>query len=486
MKKTLLFLGLLVLVLPLKAQDYESYKRQRQAEFDRYKDSVRQSYDEYRRRANEEYAQYMREHWEAFNALKGDPTPELPEPPRPFEYNKDVPIPDLPKPIPCKPIPTPEPSPIRPPKRPDTPKPSPIPSMAEYEFAFYGTTCFVNLDRGLRFKLKDASETAVADAWLHLSSPKSDALLEDCLALRDDLALGDWAYYCLLRVLSESFLGKGTDEAMLMQIYLLAQSGYKVRIGNRNGHLVALLPFDGAVFNRCYIKHQDEKLFVFGVNEKGSIAMFNRAFSNNERVMSLRMPGPPKVAYKPTASKEFKSLRYPELSVSLSVNKNLLDFYEGYPSCIWTNYSWTGLSEDVKEKLYPALRRGIAGKGQIEAANALINFVQTAFPYKTDQQQFGYERSLFADETFFYPFCDCEDRAILFSILVHDLLGLDVVLLNYPDHLATAVRFTEELNGYYLEFEGKRYYISDPTYIGANVGVCMPQYVNTSPEVYKL
>lgn len=85
------------------------------------------------------------------------------------------------------------------------------------------------------------------------------------------------------------------------------------------------------------------------------------------------------------------------------------------------------------------------GKSKSEAANTLIDFVQTAFEYKTDEEQFGYERPLFADETLYYPYSDCEDRAIFYSILVRDLLGLDVVLLHYPNHLATAVSFGEEI-----------------------------------------
>ncbi len=214
--------------------------------------------------------------------------------------------------------------------------------------------------------------------------------------------------------------------------------------------------------------------------------MFNRKFTDDERVMSLRMACLPKFAYKPTNGRTFTSKRYPELTVSLSVNKNLMDYFEDYPRCVWTNYSWAGLSDEVKAKLYPVLRKSIEGKSQIEAANRIINFVQTAFEYKTDKEQFGYERSLFCDETFYYPYSDCEDRSILFSTLIRDLLGLDVVLLLYPDHLATAVHYTEPLTGCYFEFEGKTYYISDPTYIGANVGLCMPQYLNVSPEVYKL
>ena len=44
---------------------------------------------------------------------------------------------------------------------------------------------------------------------------------------------------------------------------------------------------------------------------------------------------------------------------------------------------------------------------------------------------------------FYYPYCDCEDRSVLYSYLVRNLLKLDVVLLDYPNHIATAVCFNE-------------------------------------------
>lgn len=489
MKRFIAIAAALLFFVPLKAQDdqsYNAFKEKHRQEMQRFTDSVKQNYDEFRRKANEEYAQFMRNHWEAFQLTTGEDKPELPEPPQPIERGKDTPIPNMPNPIPYKLLPVPEPAPIPPIIKPDVPQPSPVPSVPEFEFSCYGTQCYVNLDESLKVNLKEISENAVADAWLQLSSAKSNALLEDCLDLREELVLCDWAYYCLLRDLAEKCFGKATDEATLMHAYLMVQSGYKVRIGHKNGHLVILLPFDGTVYERSCLVYNNERYYIMDGREKGTVYMFNRAFSDSERVMSLRMSCPPKFAFSPSNEREFKSVRYPELSVTLSTNKNLMAFYDDYPSCTWTNYSWAGLSDELKSQLYPMLRKGIEGKSQIEAANRIINFVQTAFDYKTDPEQFGYERPLFGDETFYYPYSDCEDRAILFSILIRDLLGLDVVLLQYSTHMATAVHYTEELNGYYFTLDGKNYYVSDPCYIGADVGECAPKYAKESPKVHKL
>ena len=442
--------------------------------------------DEFRRKANEEYAQSMRERWEAFNAYKGEPEPVLPEPPQLFERDKDTPIPKQPNIITVCPIPSLGPAPMQPKPRPDVPQLPPWANIPKFSFTCYGTPCEVRLHNKMKFRLQGVSENAVADAWLHLSSKWSDALLEDCLSLKDKMALGDWAYLCLLRDLSQQYLGKGSNEATLMMVYLLAQSGYKVRIGQQKNRLIPLLPFDDVIYERSYITHKGESFYAIDKNEEGRVRMFNKAFTRGERVMSLRMDCPPKFAFKGSESRSFKAKRYPELSVTVSPNKNLLDFYEGYPCCMWMNYSWAGLSDDIKDRLYPMLRQGIAEQGQIEAANCILNFVQTAFKSRIDPAQFGRERSLFADETFFYPFCDCEDRAILFSILVRDLLGLDVVLLYFPGHLATAVCYTEALEGTNFVFEGKTYYVCDPGHIGANVGELSARYAKETSTIYKL
>ena len=111
--------------------------------------------------------------------------------------------------------------------------------------------------------------------------------------------------------------------------------------------------------------------------------------------------------------------------------------------------------------------------------------MQTAFQYQTDDEQFGYEKPFFVDEVFYYPYCDCEDRSILYSYLVRTLMGLDVVLLDYPNHIATAVCFDENVSGDYLMVEGKKYVVCDPTYIGASIGNAMPQYRDVAAKVLK-
>ena len=65
---------------------------------------------------------------------------------------------------------------------------------------------------------------------------------------------------------------------------------------------------------------------------------------------------------------------------------------------------------------------------------------------------------------------------MLFSYLVRHLLHFDVVLIDYPGHMAAAVNFPGNVEGASLMYKGKRYVICDPTYIGALVGKEMPDF----------
>ncbi len=122
----------------------------------------------------------------------------------------------------------------------------------------------------------------------------------------------------------------------------------------------------------------------------------------------------------------------------------------------------------------------------MEIGIQILNWVQTAFQYEYDDKVWGHDRAFFAEETLYYPYCDCEDRAILFTRLVRDLLGLKCILVYYPGHLASAVCLKQQVNGDYISLDGDVYTICDPTYIGAPVGITMPEMDNRSAKVIKL
>ena len=93
--------------------------------------------------------------------------------------------------------------------------------------------------------------------------------------------------------------------------------------------------------------------------------------------------------------------------------ENLIDFYSSYPTSMvggnfmtrWAMYANTPLDATAKKTLYPTLRESIKGCDEKEAVERLLNWVQTAFVYEYDDKVWGHDRTFFAEETLFYPYC---------------------------------------------------------------------------------
>lgn len=482
--------------------DREAFDRQRQQmreQFEREKNQIRQQYDDerrkaeedfaaFRQKANEEYAAAVRQAWAQMSVEPAVPKPKEPEPPKPPQPPVDK-------------IPTTNPLPQGEVMLPAVLDPVPMPAIPQadvmaptMQFALYGATCNVHTDvEGLRFKLPSLKEKSIAAAWKQLSQKKYDGLLHDCIEQREAMHLSDWGYICLLGSMSEQLLGKGSNEAVLLQMYLLAQSGYRVRIARENDKLVLLVPFNRTIYNYSFILIDGIRHYVLSAGNSSGVYVCDVSFPR-EQVANIQMKQLPDFGgtgtparQDRTRSRTLKGKTFGTMQATVEVEQSLIDYLNDYPlSDAWDYYVLTGLSDKVKASLYPALRSQIKGKSKKKAALMLLDFVQTAFDYATDQEQFGYERPMFGDESIYYPQNDCEDRSIFYSILVRDLLGLDVVLVHWPDHLATAVAFPEEVDGDYFTVDGRRYTVCDPTYIGAGIGVTMPDFESVSATLVKL
>lgn len=361
-----------------------------------------------------------------------------------------------------------------------------------FSFSIFGTKYQVRLNESCRFKLNGVAENNVADAIGHLSDIKYDNMLFDCLKIRKENKLSDWAYFQTLETLTNEFCGKGSNEATLLMGYILSQSGYKVRLGRDNQKLVLLTASHHTIYNKVAYRLDGETFYLLeGGVETLSIC---RASLPNETSISLMIQAAQKFDMDQSTVRTIKSRDYPDFKVTIHTNKNLLKFYDTYlPSCMndelmtrWAMYANTPLSDDVKAELYPQLRSQLQGLSKLEGMRRLLNLIQTGLVYEYDENIWGVDRAFFAEETLYYPYCDCEDRSILLSRLVRDILGLKAILIYYPGHLAMAVHFPEEVTGDYILLEGEKYIVCDPTYIAATVGRTMPGMNNNEARVILL
>lgn len=522
MKKTIIIALILWFALPLCAQNtFNKFKQQQQQQYSQFKQDKQAEYDAFRKRMNDEYAEFMRQAWEAFPVHEAEkPKEEKPVPPVVYEEPKPSPAPQ-PKPQPKtepqptpKPTPSPAPAPQPKPKEEEkpvqipvkpkvavVPAPQPAPEpiapvkpkeepYKKVSIGYYGNIITIGFPLNDNLKLRALEENAIADAWKQLADSRYDITVSTALSARNANALCDWAYMDMLRAVTEKQYGK-TNEAVLMQAFLMTQSGYRIRLGMDGNKLYMLIASQYDIFNYSYYSLDGTKFY--NVRGDGNTRMqITSAKYGKEKSLSLQMTKLPQLSSEPTPKRTLTSKR--GVTSSVSLNKNLIDFFNTYPqACFngdqttrWAAYANTPMEKSVKDMLYPPLKKTITGMTERDAVGIILNWVQTAFEYGYDDKIWGGDRAFFAQETLYYPYCDCEDRAILFSRLIRDLVGLDVVLLYYPGHLAAAVAFNGEVNGDYLTYNNRKYVVCDPTFINAGVGRTMPTMNNKQAQVIAL
>lgn len=489
--KKLTFIALVLLSsLPLTAQeDYEEFRRRAQAEYNGFVNRARQEYNEFRRKANEEYARFMEQAWEEMRVIKGE---EPPKPPKPVR--QPVSVPNKIPPAQPVPLPTPEvvpmPQPLPPPEiDPNEVKDEiepPTPDAPTTGMTFYGSQCRLHTDMAKKIALNAVNEQAASQAWQQLSDGRYDPLLRDCLELRNDMMLCDWGYIELTHQAAVAAMGKECNEAVLLQAWLLSQSGLDIRIGKTNGHLVLLATFDVNVYSYAYVVKNERRFYVIEKSKWETISVFPNAFPKTHAA-ALLIRQMPRLAMNEGERHTFEAKHFANMRATVATNSNLMRFFDNYPHTMTYNYLVeASLSDGVKQQLYSALRQQLEGRSKKKQVQMLLDFVQTSFNYKTDDEQFGYERSFYGDECFFHPYSDCEDRAILFSILVRELVGLDVVLLLYPGHMATAVDFGAELPGSYYTIDGRHFMVCDPTAIGNDIGEPMRSFETAETRIVRI
>lgn len=479
---------LLLLILDLLAIDVtaqDDFYRQ----FDAFSKSIVNEFDDFRDRANREYAGFLLTSWKQFESFPAVERPQEKEvPPVIFEGGRD--IKNKPSPQPIKSVidcPSDEPAP-----QPVSPVRSPQGETASFVFRYYGEDLSIRIPIGEKFSLASLVEEDISKGWETLSGGRYESTLSDCLAIRSEKGLCDWAYLTLLETFSNAWLGKGNSATMLAS-FLFLQSGYRMRLGVADEHLYLLFGTEYIVYGQPYFDNSECRYYALGENTIPQRMMIADIPFPGEESLSFIIVQEQSIGAGDEKLKAFHSKRY-SLNSVCSVDKERIRFYGKYPSVQygddfmtrWAVCANAPMAEGVKGSMYSELKRIVDGKRGAEAVDILLDFVQTAFEYKRDDEIWGGDRAFFAEETLYYPYCDCEDRAILFSRLVRDLLGLDVVLVYYPGHLATAVKFPDGAHGDFISLPDGEFTVCDPTYIGAGIGATMPGMDNEDATVLLL
>ena len=477
----------------LNAQDFEEFKKAERARYDKFQKErqeelkkLQEEYNAYIEKEDKQFRDYLAREWKEFKAFKGEKIPEKPKPvtmPR-LDPSVQIEIPDeqLKISLPAPKQPAPE-KPLLPLIQRSEP-----PNFLKTQISvnFYGNSIPFEYDEKMRrLSLTSVTNKGISEWWEKCSNTSYNYLVNQLLGMKNELNLNDFAYLKLLEKVSAVMAGNDANNSQLLTWFLMLRSGYDARIA-LNDSIYLLIPSGNKIYEHSFIRMDGLTYYFMGNAGDGQFQTYDFTFPGAERILDLNVYSPLNIGsdvFPKTVKFKYKDKEY---SFIMSLNINTIFFYQDFPvadlSVFFNGIMSRETKESIAENLLPVIENMQTG----DALNFLLSFVQNAFQYKTDQEQFGKEHFMFPEELFYYPASDCEDRAALFTYLVRELLKLDIIGLEYHDHVATAVHFDNENNGDYVIYNNIKYTIADPTFINAPVGITMPEYKNETASVIKV
>lgn len=462
-----------------------------QREYDEYVIQEKKNFEKFKEERDKEFMEFLKKDWENFKLFSEQKPIELPGPQKIPTYDKKGESPSSKKLSQkrvsitegyssqtetgySKPIPLPE-----------TPA-----SKKDYDLAsldFYGKIANIIYPKQLKdIKIDFVSESNIANFWESMLNTDYYRIVGQLLDFKLQNNLNDWAYFKFTENFSQQIF-QIQNSAKLLTWFLLSKSGYRVKVGYSGTNIYLLIPCVNTIYDYSYFVFDNLKYYIFEKNAGvKTIYTYRHNYPEANQIMNFNIYKAPVLGNAVNTRNlnfDFDGINY---NFDISYSKNLIDFYNDYPQGEIQIFFNAGISSIVKESLQKNIIPVIKNWDEEKIANFLLSFVQLAFNYETDQEQFGYEKFFFPEEIFHYRSADCEDRSVFFAYLVNDFLRLPVVALNYPAHIATAVKFSETISGAYYLIDNSRYVICDPTYINAPVGACMPEYVKSEVNIIKL
>jgi len=440
-----------------------------------FRDADQRGFTEYLSRQDQQFADHLKRQWQAFRAFSGmvrDETPKPIEPPRaePF-VPAEISLPDQP-PEPFPPISEPVP-----------------PLLQQGNVEFLGQRLALSFPEGvasLTFSTETVDNQQIAQSWQALSRLSNAPLLGEFAQYKGQLQLNDWGYLQLLIAAADTAVAEDSQRQTLLVWFWMVKSGFDVRLGHDGSVLLLLLPAQQNIYANPYLELAGRHYYIVNLSGRslsGRFFTYQESYPEAEGILDLRLQQLPK----PGTERYTRQISFDygdrPITFNLPLSRTAIEFLQTYPQTDLDVYFAATLDPLTAHSLLATLRPYLAEMDQREGVNFLLQFVQHGFAYQTDGEQFGAENYLFPEETLYYRASDCEDRSVLFAWLVRELLGLRVIGLSYPGHVATAVALPGNVPGDSVVYHGERYAVADPTYINARVGMAMPQYRLARPEV---
>lgn len=357
------------------------------------------------------------------------------------------------------------------------------------EFTFYGEMQSITVPAEYgTFHPDGIAESDVATFWSKLERYNYSTIINELVSHEAVDGYNDWAVYKWVEAVSEIIFPKDKNgEREVFTAFILTKMGLMCRMARVSDGLTVLFASAQKIYARKFITLGSIPYYLTrDIPEESKLYTYRSSPSLQSRPFDMRLLNSPHIGNGETFHvKTYSSMLEKEIETDISTG--LISFYEDYPQLDVFVYALGAKDQTFSTNLLECLSPCISGLSKTEALGLILSYCQADFEYINDFDQFGREKPMFCEESYFYPGNDCEDRSVLFSFLVSNLLTLKIILLDYDDHVCTAVRLDDkEASGAFVSRSDGMYFVCDPSFIGASVGMIIPEYRSRKPKVVLL
>ena len=328
-------------------------------------------------------------------------------------------------------------------------------------------------------------QAGIANFFSILASSDYTTTLDEIEEYRKKLELNDWGVYLLVTKLAKHTYSD-KNEAKIYAWFLFNKLRFDVKIALNERKNVYLLHYTkNRVYSTPRYTFNQKHYYILEPYSKSEIAKIYtcvQEYPDANKALDFTLKKLPLFAQEIANKELLFHENKKQYQFSFRYNKEIFDFLNTYPQVDYSVYFNAPMENVTYEDLVKSIKKYVDGMKMSEALDFVLHFVQKSFKYERDQEQFGKEKVMFAEETLVYDASDCEDRAILFSYLVKHVFGISVLGIKYSDHMSTALYIP--MKGDDVIYHRRRYVLADPTYINANVGQEIAKYRNIQPDSF--
>lgn len=360
---------------------------------------------------------------------------------------------------------------------------------------FYGGPLDLPFDKSLDIGFEEnLSGAGILAFYEKIEASNYQPLIETLLKYKLNGKPDDWLYYQLIRRTAEriSPKAKNYNRYTLYKWFLLSKSGYDAMLCVSDNQLLFYVQSDDNIYNIPSRMKNGKQYVCLNYHDYGNIDFTKSRFA--EVVLPINVASTA-FSYRLTSLPHFKDSDYinkelqfqynnEDYKFTIRLNKEIGNIFRNYPVVDYASYMNVPLSTETYGSLIPALKKNMKGMSQRKGVDYLMQFTRNAFSFEADTKLFGQEKRLTPEQTLLYENSDCEDRAALFFYLVKEIYNLPMILLVYPEHVTTAIRFDKPI-GKTILYRGEKYSVCEPTPQKRDLGVGQlpPALRNSSYEI---